>query len=156
MIVWRIGTDTKDYVADDMSGAGAKATGGRWNPIGTPVMYTASSPALACLETLVHLGAGSLPMNRYLIEITIPDGVWKRRQELDPARHVGWDAIPEGRVSLEAGSGWIAAAMSAVLVVPSVVVPEDTNILINPAHPDAKKIKASKRRKWIYDFRLVS
>lgn len=73
MRVWRIATDTPDFVADDLAGTGARLTGGRWNRPGQPVLYCAASPALACLETLVHLGTGSLPMNRYLVAIDIPD-----------------------------------------------------------------------------------
>ena len=52
--VWRIATDTPDYTADDLSGAGARATGGRWNARGTPLVYASTSRALACLETVVH------------------------------------------------------------------------------------------------------
>jgi RES domain-containing protein len=57
--VWRIATDTPDYEADDLSGVGAKGTGGRWNAIGTPLVYSSSNIALSVLEALVHLRAGS-------------------------------------------------------------------------------------------------
>ena len=80
---WRIGTDTPAYTADDLSGAGAKITGGRWNRDGVPAIYTASSPALACLETVVHLVAGALPLNRYLVRIDIPDEVFARRLQFE-------------------------------------------------------------------------
>ena len=68
------------YEADDLSGAGAKATGGRWNAVGLAVVYTSQTRALACLETVVHLNAGGLPLNRYLVEITIPDDLWTSAQ----------------------------------------------------------------------------
>ena len=74
--VWRIATDTKSYEADDLSGAGAKTTGGRWNEAGDPLVYTSETQALACLETVVHLNAGGLPLNRYLVSVTIPPSVW--------------------------------------------------------------------------------
>lgn len=74
--VYRIGTDTPDYEADDLSGKGAEITGGRWNEKGVAVVYAAENRSLACLETLVHLAAGGLPFNRYLVEISIPDPVW--------------------------------------------------------------------------------
>src|SRR3712207_8444198 len=58
--VWRIATDTPDYEANDLSGAGAKVTGGRWNEKDVPVVYASETRALACLETVVHLNAGGL------------------------------------------------------------------------------------------------
>lgn len=155
---WRIGTDTPAYTADDLSGAGAKITGGRWNRDGVPVIYAASSPALACLETVVHLVAGALPLNRYLVRIDIPDEVFARRLQFEDiasgAARVGWDAEPPGQVSLELGGAWLAACRSAILEVPSVIVPEDRNFLINPAHPDAAALTATKLRRFEYDRRL--
>ena len=77
--VWRIATDTPRYLADDLSGAGAETTGGRWNEPGVPMVYASASRALSCLETIVHLGAGGLPLNRYLVKVTIPADVWSVR-----------------------------------------------------------------------------
>ncbi len=155
MQVWRIGTDTPNYTADDLRGLGAKATGGRWNRAGWPVVYCAESIALAALETLVHLGAGSLPLNRYLVSVEIPDKIWNRRQIFSlEAAPVGWDALPTGKVSLDFGDAWLAARQSCLLLVPSIVVPEECNILINPQHPDAAGLSAKKLRKWRYDDRL--
>ncbi|MBV1774270.1 RES family NAD+ phosphorylase [Burkholderiaceae bacterium DAT-1] len=153
--VWRIATDTPYYTADDLSGLGAKQSGGRWNRVGTPVVYAASNIALACLETVVHLNAVALPLNRYLVRIDIPEDLWQHANWVDPAAHIGWDALPAGKVSLDAGMDWIRASDSAVLKVPSVVVPEELNVLINPAHPDAGRITAHKVRRWVYDGRLV-
>lgn len=153
---WRIATDTRSYTADDMSGTGAKNTGGRWNSPGNALVYASGSRALACLETLVHLGGGGLPLNRYLVRIDIPDAVWEKRQELDPGTApVGWDALPQGMTSLNIGDAWLAGQATAILLVPSIVVPEEPNILINPAHPDARGITATKIRKWLYDARMA-
>lgn len=69
--VWRIGSDAPTYTAEDRTGEGAKANGGRWNSKGLAMVYSASSVALACLETVVHIKASDLPMNRYLVRITI-------------------------------------------------------------------------------------
>jgi RES domain-containing protein len=150
---WRIATDTPDYGADDLTGAGAKFTGGRWNRAGTAMVYCSESIALACLETFVHLKAGGLPLNRYLVQVDIPEALWKAATQYVPA--VGWDAIPTGRVSLDAGDAWAAACRTAVLLVPSAIVPEERNILINPLHPDAKFIKSKRVRKWTYDGRMA-
>lgn len=155
MQAWRIGTDTRTYQADDMAGTGAKITGGRWNSAGNALVYAASSRALACLETIVHLGGSGLPLNRYLVQIDIPDDVWKERMVLDLlTAPIGWDAVPEGMVSLSFGDNWLRSAKTAILLVPSIVIPEEQNILINPTHSDAESIKATKVRKWIYDSRL--
>ena len=96
--VWRIATDTPAYEADDMSGTGAKVTGGRWNTPGAAVVYTSQTRALACLETVVHLNAGGLPLNRYLVEVAIPDAVWANARLTTAASlSVGWDAEPGDR-----------------------------------------------------------
>jgi len=152
---WRIGTDTPTYAADDASGSGAKITGGRWNRKGTPMVYAASTIALACLETLVHLGAGGLPLNRYLVRLDIPEDVWEAAQRYSAASApVGWDAVPAGKSSLDAGEAWLATGASALLLVPSIVVPEECNVLVNPTHPDAAALKWSKVRRWLYDARF--
>ena len=153
---WRIATDTKSYEADDLSGAGAKSTGGRWNATGDPLVYTSETQALACLETVVHLNAGGLPLNRYLVSVTIPKAVWAdARTETPGSLPVGWDADPSGRASIQFGTAWIRSVASALLRVPSVIVPDEYNVLINPLHPDSKAIVAVKIRKWLYDPRLM-
>lgn len=153
---WRIATDTRTYEADDMSGTGAKLTGGRWNDIGVALSYAADSRALACLETVVHLNSGGLPLNRYLIEITVPDDLLSAAEVVTTdALAVGWDAEPAGRVSISLGSEWAASMRTALMLVPSVIVPEENNLLINPGHPDAARISARKVRRWTYDPRLV-
>lgn len=151
---WRIATDTPDYTADDLSGAGARQTGGRWNR-NSAVVYAASSIALACLETIVHLGMPSLPLNRYLVRLDIPLPVWKRATVFDAAAHVGWDAVPPGKVSLDFGERWLAKASSAILLVPSSIVPEENNILVHPGHPETPSIRATKLRRFFYDARLA-
>lgn len=153
--LWRIGADTPTYTADDLSGKGAENTGGRWNREGRPVVYASLSIALACLETVVHLNQAGLPMNRYLVEITVPPETWKARASLPLSKiAVGWDALPHGKVSLDAGDAWLTAADTPLLLVPSVIVPEEFNVLINPRHPLVKTISARKIRKWVYDQRI--
>lgn len=154
--VWRIAADTKDYPADDLSGKGAEITGGRWNRKSTAMLYAASSRALACLETFVHLNAGGLPLNRYLVAIEIEDHLWRAaRVETVATLPIGWDAEPASMTSVDFGTAWAQASSSLLLSVPSVIVPEEANILINPRHPDIAGIKATKVRKWLYDPRMV-
>ncbi len=154
-IVYRIGVDAPAYEADDLSGKGAEITGGRWNEKGAAVVYAAESRSLACLETLVHLAAGGLPFNRYLVEISIPDSVWAAAQtESAASLPVGWDCEPASRTSIGFGTAWLRSGRSAVLVIPSALVAEECCILVNPAHPDSASISAVKSRRWLYDPRL--
>jgi RES domain-containing protein len=152
--IWRIATDAPTYEATDLSGTGAKLSGGRWNRPGTPLVYASSSIALACLETLSHLDSGDLPLNRYLVRIQVPAAIWNKAMQLEPS--VGWDATPAGKVSLDAGTKWVAGRQSVLLKVPSAIVAEEANILINSEHPDATRLKAAKVRKFLYDSRLLN
>jgi RES domain-containing protein len=77
------------------------------------------------------------------------------RTETPGSLPVGWDADPAGRASIQFGTGWIRSMASALLRVPSVIVPDEYNVLINPLHPDSSDIVAVKIRKWLYDPRLA-
>ncbi|MDQ1814639.1 RES family NAD+ phosphorylase [Massilia sp. CCM 9210] len=151
--LWRIAVEAASYSANDLSGTGARMMGGRWNSKGTPVVYCATNIALATLETVHYLRSGGLPFNRYLVRVDIPDHVWDRRAVLDPLPG-GWDAVPAGRGSTAAGERWVASAASALLQVPSVIVPDEFNVIINPVHPDAAGISATTLKRWIYDPRF--
>jgi RES domain-containing protein len=155
MTLWRIGADTPTYEAHDLSGKGAESSGGRWNRLGTPMLYTSTTRALACLETIVHLASESLPLNRYLVKVTVPMAAWRAAAVVDPTKLVGWDAEPAGTVSLEWGTRWAGTKSTLLARVPSIIVPEEWNVLINPAHPGANSIRAVKMRKWVYDARLA-
>jgi RES domain-containing protein len=152
--VWRITAERSNYGSDDLSGKGAEKSGGRWNRRGTPIIYASCSIALAYLETIVHLsGLVPLPLNRYLVRVDIPAVAWKARTVFAASAHVGWDALPAGLVSLDWGTGWVQSCKSLVAEVPSIVVPDEFNVLINPGHPDAAKLVAKKIRHWNYDAR---
>ena len=153
--LWRIAADTPLYQAHDPAGKGAELSGGRWNRPGTPMLYTSTSRSLACLETVVHLAADPLPLNRYLVRVTVPAAAWAAATEPDLSALVGWDAEPVGKASLDWGTTWAKGKRTLLARVPSVIVPEEFNVLINPAHPDVSKLRAVKLRKWLYDGRLV-
>jgi len=153
--VWRIAVEAPTYAANDLNGTGAKMTGGRWNSKGTPLVYCAMNIALATLETVHYLRSGGLPFNRCLVRIDIPDRVWDARRVLDPLPG-GWDAIPAGLAARTTGDAWIASGDSALLLVPSVIVPDEYNVLINPHHGDAGTIVATTLKRWTYDPRFFS
>ena len=152
--LWRVGADTPLWTAEDMAGKGAAYKGARWNHAGEHVTYAATSISLAAWETRAHFGRGAaLPWNRFLVRIDVPQTIWAARERLVRPPPVGWDAIPEGLVSRTAGSAWLISASAALLAVPSVIVTEEETILINPMHADARRITATKVRRFVYDHR---
>lgn len=153
--VWRIAKHTLDFSAADMTGGGARKTGGRWNSKGRAVAYASASIALATLETLAHLGDSIAVRNAFLVRIDIPLPVWERRNRIAPSRpDPTWLAEPAGSATVALGDQWLDSAAAAVLEVPSVIVPEESNLLINPAHADAGLIRAAVARQFIHDPRL--
>ena len=154
-LLWRIAKHTVQYAASDMSGGGAKATGGRWNSKGVPVVYASTSIALATLETLAHLGDNIAIRNAFLLQIDVPATVWKLREIIQPADlDPTWVAEPSGSTTVSFGDNWLGGASAPLLMVPSVIVPEEYNVLINPMHPWAKRLQVRIVRQFVYDPRL--
>ena len=152
MILWRIAADTRHYSADDLSGAGAARSPGRWNDDGQPVLYTAPTISLAVLETAAHIDDTGLPLNRFLVRIEVPEEVWEAREARDASQlPPAWAAIPAGRASVRIGADWLRAGRTPILLVPSVIVPEEPVALINPLHPLAKRIEAAVVRPLDYN-----
>ena len=153
--LWRVASDTPDWMAEDMSGKGAASKGARWNHPGERVTYAATSISLAAWETRAHFGRGAtLPWNRFLVRIDVPDDVWAARELLGRPPPVGWDAIPEGLVSRSLGSNWLKSLRTALLLLPSVIIGEEDNVMLNPAHPDSARLGALKVRRFLYDHRV--
>ena len=153
MICWRVGTETVSYRADDLSGQGAAINPGRWNDQGEAVVYAAQTRSLSVLETAAHVDSSGFPVNRFLVEIRIPDELWAAREVTDAAGlDQAWSAIPAGMASVRYGSAWLLSRRSLLLIVPSVIVPEEPVVLINPGHPDASRLSAKVVRKFEYDL----
>lgn len=152
MNLWRIATATRRYAAEDLSGGGAAAYPGRWNDEGQPVVYAALSVSTAVLETAAHLKDAGLPLNRYLVRIEVPDAIWDAREETTSGQlPPTWDAIPAGHASVRHGSDWLRGQQGVILVLPSVIAPEDRIALINPLHPDSRLVSAHIQRKFDYN-----
>jgi RES domain-containing protein len=153
--LWRVASDTPAWSADDLSGKGAAVAGARWNHPGEWVTYAATSVSLAAWETRAHVAKGSaLPWNRFLVCIQVPDAVWAARTVLSRPPAIGWNAIPEGQVSRQLGSAWLKLGATALLTVPSVLIDEEDNVLINPLHRASAAITAHKLRRFVYDPRI--
>ena len=152
MKLWRIAAETRTYSADDLSGAGSANNPGRWNDHGEPVVYCAPTIAMAVLETIAHVDDAGLPLDRYLVEIDVPKAVWDLRHTIASAKLPGsWDSIPAGRASVKVGSDWLGSLRSPILLVPSAIVPEERNALINPRHSGAAKLAAKVLRRFEYN-----
>ena len=152
MILWRIATETKSYSADDLSGANAAKNPGRWNAATEPVIYCATTLAMAVIETAAHIDDSGLPLNKFVVQIQAPDAVWAQREEVAVAAlPATWNAIPAGGRSVKFGSDWLASLRTPILVLPSVIVPEELIVLINPRHRAATGIPARALRRFEYD-----
>ncbi len=131
MTLYRISSAARRTAAQAFSGEGALHGSGRWNSAGTRLVYTSSSVALACLETLVHLRPPRRLIERWLFTIEVPD----RWVEALPDTPGGWDSEPANATSRTVGDHWIKEERSVALLVPSVIISLEQNALINPRHP---------------------
>jgi len=154
MIVYRI--EREKYLRSTLSGFGASMTKGyRWNSLHTRLVYTAESRALATLEVAVHLDLSQdLPLDRYYVEIEIPDDLLLLEVRFDDLPS-GWDAKPPSILTQIIGDDFVAQGEAAVLKVPSSIVPQESNFLINPNHPDAKSITVKSSFPMIFDPRIT-
>lgn len=151
MRVWRI--CARRHAFHPLDGKGARRFGGRWNPPGVPVVYTAGSLALAILELLVQVDVELLPGDLVTLGVDVPDAVRVRRVRVSQLPG-GWDRHPAPDATQAIGAAWVRAAETAVLAVPSAVVPQETNYLLNPAHPDARSFRAARPERLRLDSRL--
>jgi len=150
MRVWRI----SQSVYSPLDGEGARINGARWNTAGRPAAYTAGSLALAIVELLVHTDPDLVPEDLVAHEIDIPDAISVRtisRYDL-PA---GWDSHDELRPCQQVGDRWLAAGSECVLAVPSAVVPEELNYIVNPGHGQARLVTVVSTRPFSFDPRLL-
>lgn len=141
---------TRSKPAQAFSGEGGLHYAGRWNSRGTRVVYTSSSVALACLETLVHLQMLAKSEERWLFTIDVPDRYIEELRQ----RPSDWDAEPATAASKAVGDRWRTSTRSVALLVPSVVVPVEYNALVNPRHPHFQLDWVKKPARFRYDPRL--
>ncbi len=148
---WRIVKPSR--VGDAFSGEGARLYGGRWNSVGVPMVYAAESKALAALEILVHVDVGEI-MNDYLCVPVYFDARLMKR--VDPrSLPDNWRAPSTSSSTRSLGDAWTADGLSVVLEAPSVIVPGESNYLINPRHPNFGKLKIDPPEPFEFDSRLL-
>jgi RES domain-containing protein len=148
---WRI--VKAKHVATAFSGEGAAKTGSRWNSRGVAVVYTSATRSLALLESLVHLYPPVL-FRFKIIRIEFTDAIVERVKQ--SALPPDWRAQPPPPSTKQLGDAWVRASRSAVLAVPSVIVPDEFNFLLNPAHIDFQRIVIGKAADFGFDRRLLT
>ncbi|HEX2163360.1 MAG TPA: RES domain-containing protein [Thermoanaerobaculia bacterium] len=147
---WRI---TKSRLADRAyDGEGARRIGGRWNSKGVAMVYASASASLALLEVLVHVEDESLLPAYTLISAELDEDLIHRLDEA--ALPPDWRSSPAPPELREIGDAWAASRRSVVLAVPSVVVPWETNLLLNPSHPRFAELRIDAPRRFELDQRL--
>lgn len=149
--VWRL--CKSKWAATAFSGVGAAEFPGRWNSGGEKIVYTASSQALAALEMLAHVEDRSYLRRAQfvIISVDIPEASIQLPKRL-PAR---WSAIPPTRTSQKFGDRFLAAAFLPAMRVPSAMVPDEFNYLLNPLHPGFDEFEIGKPERFRFDPRLV-
>ena len=133
------------------SGEGARVAGGRWNRPGDAVVYTSASLALAAFETFVHLGEDAVHLRFVYFNAEIPDTLAIQRCRKPPPR---WRAEPPEEEAMRYGSRWLRGARTAVLEVPSAIVPSERNYLLNPLYPEFRRIRISRAMPFLFDPRM--
>ena len=134
--LWRI--IQRKYAEEAFSGEGSAKYGARWNQKGTAVVYCSENASLAQLEVLVRTQRTKDLALYVLIEARVPEELIEtlRREDLPD----DWNALPESNTTREMGTKWATEKRSAVLGVPSVVIPSELNFLLNPEHPEWKRV----------------
>lgn len=150
MHAWRI---AKKRYALDRSGAGAAIRGGRWNSIHVNVIYASLTAEIAAFEKLVHTGS-ILPADLVIVRFDLPgdEALYDRPDLKDLPK--GWSDLPSSPDAAAYGDAFLLKGERLGLIVPSAIVPEASNILINPTHPRMVDVKMEIVRAFAFDPRL--
>lgn len=136
---------------DDISGNGARLFGSRWNSKGIPMLYTTEHISLAALEMLVHINYTEVPVSFHVLSVFIPDNATIAALQYNKLK-LTWRN--DTGYSTFIGDEFIKSKESLCLQVPSAVVQEESNFLINPLHVDFKKVRITAARQFKFDNRL--
>jgi len=150
MLLFRIAK--KGYIRD-LSGAGARLYGGRWNHKGASILYTSETRALSILEYLVHVDFTNLPTDLGIATLKAPDDL--PLVEIAPSvLPTHWRDWPPPEALADIGTQWALSRQSLLLRVPSSVVDKEFNVLINATHPDIRRITIINTEDYRFDERL--
>jgi RES domain-containing protein len=149
MLLYRI---ARAIYCTDLSGTGARLYGGRWNNIGKPMVYFASSRSLAVLEVLVHLTATIIPDDFQMVTVDVPDDIFEPDISVFPPN---WKSSPEPEILKRTGDFFIEQNSHLLMKVPSVIVQQEFNYLLNPLHALAGKTQIMHKEPFTFDDRLL-
>lgn len=144
---WRV--DRRKWAATSFDGSGAAKEGGRWNSTGVRVIYCSRNLAMAAQEKYIHLPK---PVMLNLVKFRIEFAGLR----IETVEHLPleWRKFPAPASTQVIGDEWAASKRTAILAVPSVLIPEETNYLLNPSHPDFGKIVISAPEPFVFDSRI--
>ena len=149
MRVWRL--TRVPHAVRPLSGEGAARVGSRWNSVGVRIAYTSTTRALALLELFVHVTRDTLPADPILVPVDVPDGSILEAGRIPK----NWNDLPYSPSARQFGDRWVEAGNTLALLVPSVIVPKEHNLLINPAHPGFSEITVRRAEPFAFDARLL-
>jgi RES domain-containing protein len=150
MMLYRV---SRAKYAKDLSGEGARLAGARWNYKGTPIVYTAESRSLAALEALVHMTQAEFMFSRKIVSISVPKAIVPGVVDIADLPK-NWRQYPPTFKLAAIGTKWATDKKSLLLRVPSAVMPDEFNVLINPLHPDIKHVRIHAIDNFMFDKRL--
>src|SRR5271165_5529770 len=149
---WRI--DRKKWEATSFNGAGAAAEGGRWNSAGVRVVYASRHLAMAAQEKYIHLPK-PVPDAMTFVQFRIEFGAVAVKQIPLASLPADWRTSPAPASTQAIGDRWVLSAETAILAVPSVLIPEEENYLLSPLHPDFTRIVIHPSEPFFFDARLA-
>lgn len=152
LIAWRV--DKAKWAKTAFDGAGAAAEGGRWNSAGIRVVYASATLAMAAQEKYVHLPK-PVPASMQFVKFRLGFDARLVKQIEVGDLPATWRAVPLAPETQKVGDDWVRANESAVLAVPSAIIPEEVNYLLNPAHPDFRLIAIEKPTPFTFDYRMA-
>ena len=154
MRIWRL--CRAPYAAEAFSGEGARRFGGRWNSRGVPMVYASTSLALAAIELFVHLEPGQAPDDLVYLSATLPEGEPARTLEQADLPPAWWadDAAPGAANPRDLGDAWMRSGSSLAMLVPSVPVRAEWNVLVNPLHPRIGELQIDAAQPFLFDARM--
>ena len=152
MRVWRLVRPAFAEAAMAFSGEGARRYGGRWNSVGHAVVYTSEHLSLAALETLAHADRKRFARDLVAFEVRVPVDLIAVLDDADLP--TDWRARPDAPAARAVGDAWLAARSHVALSVPSVLVPQERNLLLDPAHPRIQEVRIGAPVAFRFDDRL--
>ena len=148
MIIYRL---SNSEFANDLSGNGSKLYGGRWNSVGVNALYTTENISLAVLEILVHIKLFKLPPHYNLVSIEIPRTIEPVIISHKKLKQSWKDDVAYSQFI---GNEFLRSSQGLILKVPSVIIEQENNFIINPKHPDIKKVMITENKVFEFDKRL--